>query len=90
MNAAEESHVIVAFGAAIRATRSRLGVSQEALADLSELDRTYVSGVERGVRNPTVKSIWRLATALKVLPSDLFLEAERELESRGGRLCPTR
>lgn len=68
-----------AFGAAIRSTRLRLGITQETLAEQSQLDRTYLSGVERGLRNPTFVSIVRIASALDVRPSELFLEAERIL-----------
>ncbi|MDI1445947.1 helix-turn-helix transcriptional regulator [Polyangium sp. 6x1] len=75
----EGKRVTGAFGAAVRAARLRQGVSQEALADLCELDRTYISGVERGIRNPTVLSIWRIASALHVRPSDLFRDAESTL-----------
>lgn len=68
-----------AFGAAVRSARLRLGITQETLAEQSHLDRTYISGIESGVRNPTVVSIFRLASALQVRPSDLFLEAEQTL-----------
>jgi DNA-binding XRE family transcriptional regulator len=68
-----------AFGAAVRAARLRLDITQETLAEQCKLDRTYLSGIERGVRNPTVVSIFRIASALHVRPSDLFLEAERTL-----------
>lgn len=68
-----------AFGAAVRTTRIRLGITQETLAEGSQLDRSYISGIESGVRNPTVVSIVRIASALHVRPSDLFLEAERTL-----------
>ena len=60
---------IAAFGEAVRKRRKRLGLSQEALGFVSGLDRTYVSGIERGVRNPTLQSIWRLAEALSTTPS---------------------
>jgi len=50
----------------------RLGISQEELAFRSGLHRTYVSGVERGIRNPTVVIVERLAKALKVEPSALL------------------
>jgi DNA-binding XRE family transcriptional regulator len=68
-----------AFGAAVRSTRLRLDITQETLAEQSQLDRTYLSGVERGLRNPTFVSIFRIASALHVRPSNLFLEAERIL-----------
>ncbi|RZI98563.1 MAG: XRE family transcriptional regulator [Brevundimonas sp.] len=49
-----------------KAIREAKGWSQEELADQAELHRTYVSGVERGIRNPTVTVLDRLAKALKV------------------------
>jgi transcriptional regulator with XRE-family HTH domain len=51
-------------GQNVRLFRSRLGISQEELAFRSGLHRTYVSGVERGIRNPTALIIDRLAKAL--------------------------
>ena len=45
--------------------RRELGLSQEAFADKCGLDRTYISGIERGVRNPTVKVLEKLAEGLE-------------------------
>jgi len=59
-------------GANLRRAREGLGISQEELADRAGLHRTYVSGVERGVRNPTVTVLEKLAKALKVKPSTLL------------------
>ena len=67
---------VVAFGAAVRTARVERGWSQEDLGFEADLDRTYVSGIERGVRNPTLAIIWRLAKALGVKPSRLLVEAE--------------
>jgi transcriptional regulator with XRE-family HTH domain len=67
------------LGLAIREARAGLGISQERLSELSGLDRTYVSGVERGTRNPTLHSMTRLAAALGVDLGDLIKRAE-ELE----------
>lgn len=53
-------------GQNVKIYRGRLGISQEELAFRSNLHRTYVSGVERGIRNPTVVIIERLAKALEV------------------------
>jgi len=64
-----------AFGAAVRARRERLGLSQEAFAHEVDLERSYVSGIERGVRNPTLKVITRLAKALSTKPSKLLAAA---------------
>jgi transcriptional regulator with XRE-family HTH domain len=71
-----DARFLVAFGDAVRAERERKGLSQEDLGFEAELDRTYVSGIERGVRNPTVVTIRRLAAALDVAPSRLMRAAE--------------
>lgn len=59
------------FGRNVRRQREAVGLSQEALAEKADLDRTYVSGIERGVRNPTLLSAARVAAALRVPLSDL-------------------
>lgn len=59
-------------GGNVRTFRNELGLSQEELAFKADLHRTYVSGVERGVRNPTILIIERLAEALKVPPHHLL------------------
>jgi transcriptional regulator with XRE-family HTH domain len=57
-------NLIAHLGAAIRQHRTLIRLSQEELADRAQLDRTYVSGIERGKRNPTVEVLQRLADAL--------------------------
>jgi transcriptional regulator with XRE-family HTH domain len=66
------------FGKIILKYRSEKKISQETLATLSGLDRTYISLLERGKRNPTLKTIFKLAKALEVLPSVLVRELEEE------------
>lgn len=56
----------------MRRLRTERGVSQEAFADAAGLHRTYVSGVERGVRNVSLVNIERIARALRVSIADLF------------------
>ena len=51
-------------GRNVREARKAIGLSQEALADKAGIDRTYVSGVERGVRNPTITILAKFAAAL--------------------------
>ncbi|MBN9106054.1 MAG: helix-turn-helix transcriptional regulator [Propionibacteriaceae bacterium] len=62
----------IVFGARVRALRTDRGWSQEEFAHRANLDRTYVSGVERGVRNPTLDVITRFAATLEVEVADLF------------------
>jgi transcriptional regulator with XRE-family HTH domain len=61
-------------GRNLRRHRLAAGLSQEALADAAGLDRTYVSGVERGVRNPTVKVLHHLASVLSIRIADLVAQ----------------
>jgi transcriptional regulator with XRE-family HTH domain len=65
-----------AFGQAMRAIRNRRGISQESLALQCGLDRTYISGIERGTRNPSLTNILKLAAALDVRPAELFAEVQ--------------
>lgn len=60
------------FGQNVRHWRKKRGLSQEELADRAQLHPTYVSGIETGYRNPTVKIVGKLATALGVEPACLF------------------
>ena len=59
-------------GRNVKQYREAKGLSQEQLAFEADLHRTYVSGVERGVRNPTVLIVAKLAVALGVEPSKLL------------------
>ena len=72
-----------AFGAAVRIRREELGLSQEALGYKAKVHRTYVSDVERGARNPTVRVMWKLADALDTKPSVLLGIAEEALADPG-------
>jgi len=60
------------LGQNVRRIREGAGLSQEQLAFEAGLHRTYVSGVERGVRNPTILIVERLAKTLKVPPDELL------------------
>lgn len=62
----------VVVGRNVRSYRELKGISQETLAFDADLHRTYVSGVERGVRNPTVQIVAQLAAALGVEPCKLL------------------
>lgn len=58
--------VLVKFGEQLRRVRTRQKISQERLAELAGLHRTYVSSVERGLRNISLLNIDKLARALEV------------------------
>jgi transcriptional regulator with XRE-family HTH domain len=57
---------------ALLTRRTKLGVSQEEFADLCDLDRTYVGGIERGERNVSLVNFEKLAEALNISLSELF------------------
>lgn len=56
----------------IKAARNRLNLSQEELAERAEIDRTYVSGIERQVRNPTITVVAKFAAALETTTAQLL------------------
>jgi transcriptional regulator with XRE-family HTH domain len=62
----------VTFGKTVRRFRKQTGLSQEELADRAGIHRTYIGGIERGERNPTLLMIHRLAKALAIKPARLF------------------
>ena len=63
------------FGAAIRAERTRLNLSQEDFAEVCDLHRTYIGQIERGEKNISFVNIARIACALGLKPSELFGQA---------------
>lgn len=63
----------IKFGQRVRELRKERGWSQEEFADRCELDRTYISGIERGVRNPTLLSINRISECFGISINFLFL-----------------
>jgi transcriptional regulator with XRE-family HTH domain len=60
------------IAANVKKLRVERGMTQEQLAHEAELDLTYIGGIERGRRNPSVKALGRIATALSATPIDLF------------------
>jgi transcriptional regulator with XRE-family HTH domain len=65
------------FGTAVKFRREGLGLTQEDLADKAGIHRTYLSDVERGTRNLSLVNIERLAAALGLKVSELFVAVER-------------
>lgn len=68
-----------AVGRVLADRRRRSGLTQEALAEACELHTTYISQLERGLKSPTLRVLFRLAGALGVAPSTLVKGIEREL-----------
>jgi len=66
---------LLRLGTAIRARRLEMKISQEALADYAQIDRSHMGKIERGERNVTFLNIVRIARAMQCKPSDLLLDA---------------
>lgn len=62
----------ILVGKRVKDLRNKLEISQEELADIAQLDRTYITSVECGRRNISIVNIEKLANALKVSLSDFF------------------
>lgn len=62
------------FGQNVRLAREKKGWSQDRLSEESGLHRTYISGIERGVRNPTIEIVQQIALALDVDVQNLFVK----------------
>jgi len=69
----------IKFGNILRSIRKSKGFSQEKLAFDANLDRTYISLLERGQRMPTLETIFKIAEALEFSPSELIMKIEKDL-----------
>lgn len=67
--------VLAAFGAAVRIMRLKKGLSQEALADLAKIDRSYMGGIERGEHNVALINIQRISKALNTTVAEVMSTA---------------
>ena len=71
MQRMKKNPVLIALGKNVSDLRSKKELTQEQLAELSGLDPSYISGIERGVRNPSVLSLVRLATGFNSTVSEV-------------------
>jgi len=69
---AKRIYLLAKFGRNLRRRREAADLTQEGLAAKADMDRTYVSDIERGVRNPGIKNVARLAKALNVTSAKLM------------------
>ena len=75
--------VVAVLGTNVRRFRLEAGLSQEQLAFEADMKRSYVSDLERGVRNPTVQALGRLAAALKIEPCRLLAVGDDDSRASG-------
>lgn len=66
------------IGKVIRRIRKERGVSQEVLSGLAGIARTHLTMIESGSKNPNFETLWKIALALKIKPSELVAEIEKE------------
>jgi transcriptional regulator with XRE-family HTH domain len=71
--------IATVFGKVLREQRNARGLSQEALALAADVDRTFVSQMERGIRQPTLTTLCKLCDALDIQPSTLVGRVEKLL-----------
>jgi len=64
--------ILRSFGQSVAKHRRTKGLSQEALAEKADLDRTYLSDIERGVRNPGIKNVIIIAKSMGISAADLL------------------
>jgi len=76
----KHTELMKALGVAVKTARVRLGLSQEGLADRAQLDRSYMSQIERGIKNATLASIHRISKALGLDASELVSRMETVLK----------
>ncbi|HEY9757604.1 MAG TPA: helix-turn-helix transcriptional regulator [Oculatellaceae cyanobacterium] len=81
MNKQDENLWLVAFGDTVSDLREAQSMTQQELADLSGVNRTYISDIERGRRNITLTTMKRLASALKIEAFELLKSADRKIRS---------
>ena len=70
------------FGERLKKIRTQKSLSQEQLSYLADIDRSYISDVERGARNISLENIYKLASALNIPPYLLLLNSANLLDRR--------
>ena len=72
-------NIKVLVGKNIKSARNAKNISQEKLAHSADLDRTYISSIEKGIRNISITTLLKIANALDVKPTELLKNHENEL-----------
>ncbi|MCL2122798.1 MAG: helix-turn-helix domain-containing protein [Desulfovibrionaceae bacterium] len=71
-----------AFGLALRMARQQCGIPQDKLAELANIDKSYVSLLEQGKRQPSITILFQLSDALNVSPTDLISMFEGDIPKK--------
>jgi len=73
---AKPNHILAKFGQNLRKHREAKGLTQEQLAEKADMDRTYISDTERGIRNIGIKNVARLAKTLATTSAKLMEQVD--------------
>ena len=74
---------VIAFGRVLRTLRKGKELTQEQLAFEAGVERNFISLIERGINQPTIRVLFKLATALETSPSEIIRQVEVELDREG-------
>jgi len=69
------------IGLTIKKLRENKGLTQEVLSGLAGLDRTHYSKIERGLRSPTIETLFKIAFALDIAPHEIMIEIEKNIDT---------
>lgn len=69
---------MIAFGRRVREARKNKGISQESLAEMAGIDRSYMGNIERGEKNVTLKKVYEICDALEVDINDLVQQSQSD------------
>lgn len=75
----EKDHIKKAFGSAIHALRTKKNITHVELEDLSGITRKHIYNLEKGIYDPSLSNIFKLASALGVKPTDLIRHVENDI-----------
>ena len=70
------------IGKITKKMRENKGLTQEVLSGLAGLDRTHYSKIERGLRSPTIETLFKIADALDIEPHEIMIEIEKSVNER--------
>jgi len=76
----EEENIRIAFGKAVKSLRQEKNISQEKLAEYANLDRSYISLIERGINSASVITLFKIGSALDIDPTDLIAATKAHLK----------
>ena len=79
-NQKHNQELTTVFGQVLAQARRRAGMTQEALAFECDLHPTYISQIERGIKSPTIRTLFKMADAMGIKPSSLVKSIEKHLQ----------